>query len=124
MRDKDRVNLLAVLDAIEAIQVYVRGIVTPREFHSTRMVFDATLMNFVVIGEMVDRIAEETRRQAPALDWQKVKDFRNLVAHDYLGVDAEEVWQIIGHDLPDLEREVRRLLGAQQEHGEGARGHE
>jgi hypothetical protein len=34
------------------------------------------------------------------VDWNKIKDFRNLVAHDYLGIDAEEVWQIIYNHLP------------------------
>ena len=114
MHEKDRANLLAVLDAIHAIQVYIHGITTPQGFHEVRMVFDATLMNFVVIGEMVDRITEKTRARAPGLNWQKIKDFRNFVAHDYLGVDAEEVWQIIVRDLPGLESEVRRLLGPGQ----------
>jgi len=39
-----------------------------------------------------------------------VKDFRNLVAHDYLGVDAEEVWQIIKNDLPSLDAIVKKIL--------------
>jgi uncharacterized protein with HEPN domain len=124
MREKDRVNLLAVLDAIEAIPTYVRGIATPREFHSARMVFDAALMNFVVVGEMVGRITEDTKRRAPDLDWQKIKDFRNLVAHDYLGVDAEEIWQIIGRDLPALEREVRRLVETENQQDGGRSTHE
>jgi len=67
-------------------------------------------MNFVVIGEMVDRLSPELKIQYPKLDWQKVKDFRNLVAHDYLGIDAEEVWQIIHDHLPPLRIEIERIL--------------
>jgi uncharacterized protein with HEPN domain len=49
---------------------------------------------------MVDRPSASLKEQEPDIDWQGVKDFRNLVAYDYLGVDAEEVWQIIYNHLP------------------------
>jgi uncharacterized protein with HEPN domain len=51
-------------------------------------------MNFIVIGEMSERLSSELKEQYPEVNWQKIKDFRNLVARDYLGIDAEEVWQI------------------------------
>ncbi len=75
------------------------------------LVFDATLMNFVVIGEMVDRISPELKSRHTDLDWQRIKDFRNMVAHDYMGVDAEEVWQIIHANLPDLRTKIQAILG-------------
>ena len=67
-------------------------------------------MNFINIGEMADRLSKELKDRHVDVDWQKVKDFRNLVAHDYLGVDAEEVWQIIKNDLPILRNTVNNLL--------------
>ncbi len=67
-------------------------------------------MNFINIGEMVDRLSTELKARHTDFDWQKVKDFRNLVAHDYLGVDAEEVWQIIRDDLPSLKKTVEQIL--------------
>ena len=67
-------------------------------------------MNFVVIGEMVDRLSDEVKSRAQRVDWQKVKDFRNLVAHEYLGIDAEEVWQIVEEDLPVLKHSIEDLL--------------
>jgi len=45
-------------------------------------------------------------------DWNRIKDFRNLVAHDYIGIDAEEVWQIITNDLPKLETDILGMLKA------------
>ena len=72
--------------------------------------FDATLMNFVVIGEMVDRLSASLKEQEPDIDWQRVKDFRNLVANDYLCVDAEEVWQIIHSHLPILKTKIQSIL--------------
>lgn len=52
MSDKDRANLLAMLDAIEQIQSYTDSISNSDQFFDNRLVFDATLMNFVLLGEM------------------------------------------------------------------------
>ena len=42
--------------------------------------------------------------------WSKVKDFRNIIAHNYFGIDAEEVWQIIKNDLPKLKDDINKIL--------------
>jgi uncharacterized protein with HEPN domain len=110
MSSKDKANLLAILDAIERVNQYTKGLGSPEEFFKSSVVFDASLMNFINIGEMTDRLSKELKDRHADIDWQKVKDFRNLVAHDYLGVDAEEVWQIIKNDLPILRNAVNNLL--------------
>jgi uncharacterized protein with HEPN domain len=110
MSSKDKANLLAILDAIDRIDEYTTGISTPQDFFKSTIVFDASLMNFINIGEMSDRLSKKLKDRHADIDWQKVKDFRNLVAHDYLGVDAEEVWQIVKNDLPSLRSAVNSLL--------------
>ena len=69
------------------------------------------MMNFVVIGEMISKISEDLQNLHPEIDWNKIKGFRNLVAHDYFGIDAEEVWQIINNDLPVLQKQATAILG-------------
>ena len=110
MSSKDKANLLAMLNAIDRINEYVKGLSSPDEYFRSIVVFDATLMNFINIGEMTDRLTKELKDQHPGLDWQRIKDFRNLVAHDYLGVDAEEVWQIIKNDLPIFRSQLNKIL--------------
>jgi uncharacterized protein with HEPN domain len=110
MSSKDKANLLAILDAIDRVNEYTKGLGSPEDFFKSSVVFDASLMNFINIGEMADRLSKELKDRHVDIDWQKVKDFRNLVAHDYLGVDAEEVWQIIKNDLPILRNTVNNLL--------------
>ena len=48
---------------------------------------------------MVTKVSEEFKNTYIKIDWKRIKDFRNFVAHDYFGIDAEEVWQIITNDL-------------------------
>ena len=110
MPANDRPNLMAIVDAIDQIQNYTDEIANADDFYENRMVFDATLMNFVLIGEMCGRISDELKGTHSAVEWQKIKDFRNLVAHDYLGIDAEEVWQIIGDKLVPLRGQIEQIL--------------
>lgn len=67
-------------------------------------------MNFVIIGESVVRLSEELRAKENQVPWPQIKGFRNIVAHDYFGVDAEEVWQIIKNHLPELESQINNIL--------------
>ena len=67
-------------------------------------------MNFIIIGGMVSKISDEIKNIHSQIDWNRIKDFRNLVAHDYFGIDAEEVWQIIKNDLPNLEKDLLSIL--------------
>ena len=68
MSSKVRGNLLSILDAVGKIQVYTEAIRSAREFHAATLVFDACLMNFIVIGEMADRISGELKAKYPDLD--------------------------------------------------------
>jgi len=68
------------------------------------------MMNFVVIGEMIDKISDEFKKKHPEIEWIKIKGFRNIVAHDYLGIDAEEVWQLIRNKIPTLKSDIKLLL--------------
>ncbi len=70
------------------------------------------MMNFIVIGEMVDKLSDDILKETSGkIDWFKVKGFRNIVAHNYFGIDAEEVWQIIHDTLINLEKELESLIG-------------
>ena len=112
MSRKDRGSLLAILDSINRILEYVKGIASAKEYFQSQIVFDATLMNFINIGEMANRISPDLKAKYAEVNWQKMKEFRNLVAHDYLGVDAEEVWQIIKDDLRPLENSIKKILSS------------
>ncbi|HPM03411.1 MAG: DUF86 domain-containing protein [Bacteroidales bacterium] len=107
---KDQYCLESILEAIDRITEYTSGIKTADDFDKDYRNFDATMMNFVVIGEMIDKISDEFKKKHPEIEWVKIKGFRNIVAHDYFGIDAEEVWQIIKTKIPTLKSDIRLLL--------------
>jgi uncharacterized protein with HEPN domain len=110
MPKNDRANLLAILDAITKVQKYVQGFAESDELYRDSKSFDAVMMNFVFIGEMVDRISDRTKIDHPEVDWKQIKDFRNIIAHNYLGIDAEEVWQIVQNHVPKLQTELSAIV--------------
>lgn len=110
MSEKDKANLLAILDSCAKIKRFVDDIWDADAFFKDEKTFDAVLMNFVVIGEAVARLSDELKDGKDQIEWNKIKGFRNIVAHDYFGVDAEEVWQIINTELPRLQEEISHYL--------------
>lgn len=110
MLTKDRHCLESIIEAIDKIIEYTSDIKSVDDFNNDNMAFDATMMNFVVIGEMVEKISEYLKRDHPELEWTKIKGFRNIIAHDYFGIDAEEVWQIIKNKIPKLKTDIQGLL--------------
>ena len=110
MSSKDKHSLRAILEAISKIHRFTNDHSDPDSFHEDDKAFDAVMMNFIVIGEMVSRISSDTKEANTQIDWNRIKGFRNLVAHDYFGIDAEEVWQVIVNDLPTLKKEIDKIL--------------
>ena len=110
MPKSDRANLLAILDAIAKIEQYVQGFTQSDELYGDSRSFDATMMNFVLIGEMVDRVSDQTKSKHPEVNWKQINGFRNIIAHNYLGIDAEEVWQIVQNHVPRLQKQLAAVL--------------
>jgi uncharacterized protein with HEPN domain len=110
MSESDTVNLLAILEACGKISQFVVGLSNSDEFYEDEKTFDAVLMNFINIGESITKLSEKLKASEPGIPWAKYKGFRNIVAHNYFGVDAEEVWQIIHTSIPQLEAEAKIIL--------------
>jgi hypothetical protein len=55
--------------------------------------------------------ADATKARRPEIEWRAIAAFRNVLVHDYLGVDLEEIWDVVQRDVPGLKRAVESLLG-------------
>lgn len=107
--EKDRVNLEGILSSIHKIENYIVGITNHERFYEDEKTFDSVLMNFVVIGESVAKLSNAFKEGYPEISWSKIKAFRNFVAHNYFGIDSEEIWQIIHSHLPLL-KDIKKIL--------------
>ena len=106
----NRLSLLTILEAIEKITLYSQGFDSCENFYHDSKSFDATMMQFIVIGEMIDKIDETFKKAHPQIEWIKIKNFRNIIAHNYFGIDADEIWEIIHYKIKPLQHEIEKIL--------------
>ena len=115
MYERDfRLYLSDILDSGRAIQEFVKGL-SFEGFCKDRKTYSAVIREFEVIGEAVGKCFEELKRKHPDMEWQDIRDFRNLLIHEYFGVDLEIVWRIVKDDLPALMDAVNEILRVESE---------
>ena len=71
---------------------------------------DTVIRNIEVIGEAAKRVSADTRNQLPDLEWKRIGGMRDVLIHDYIGVDLEEVWSVASVRIPELRLALERFL--------------
>ena len=75
-----------------------------------RMIQDAVIRNFEVIGEATKRLSTEFREKYSEVPWRRIAGLRDVLIHDYLRIDLEEVWGIIQDYLPELKVKIQIII--------------
>ena len=95
-----------MLDCIERIEEYA---IDKEQFAQSRLVQDAVIRNLQILAESSQRLSEATKKQFPDIPWRSISGFRNILVHDYLGVDLELIWSVVEMELPNLQRVLLEL---------------
>lgn len=88
-----------MLESMDRIEEYL-GDCDFKRFKQTRMVVDAIIRNLEIIGEASKNIPTEIQAKYPEIPWRKMYGLRNLIAHEYFGIDYEMIWEITKNNLP------------------------
>jgi uncharacterized protein with HEPN domain len=105
-----RLRVEDILEAIADVTTYVAGL-TFEQFSADRKTIHAVLHNLQVIGEAARHIGDEVELRYPDVPWAEMRDMRNVLAHEYFGVDLSVVWETIRHDLPPVATALKKILG-------------
>jgi len=103
-----RISLVQILECLDRIRAYTKD--GKRKFDHDSMVRDAVIRNFEIIGEASKRVPMEFREQTSEIPWRGLSGFRDVLIHQYEGVDYERVWRIIEEDLPGLRSAISKAL--------------
>ena len=87
-------------------------------FIADGLTYDATLRNLELIGEAATHIPSEVREAHSEIQWRDIIATRNRLAHGYLGIDNDIIWDIIQNDVPKLLPALRKLLEATRKDSE------
>jgi uncharacterized protein with HEPN domain len=104
----DLVYLKHILECIRRIEENTRD--GRENFLASHTLQDAVLRNLQTLSESTQRLSEVSRAKHPELDWKRIAAFRNILVHDYLGIDMERIWEIAQRDVPELKRVVAVML--------------
>lgn len=98
-----------ILEAIDRIENYTEGFHF-EQWQQDQKTIDAVIRNFEILGEAATHVPLEVQNHFPNVPWAKMKGIRNLLIHEYFGVDAEVLWKTIQEDLPGLKKGLVKLF--------------
>jgi uncharacterized protein with HEPN domain len=109
MNKGDEVYLHHIMECIRRIEEDVAG--GRDQFMGSHTCQDAVLRNLQTLAESTQRLSSDLKATHPEIEWQRIAAFRNVLVHNYLGIDMDRVWEIVQRDVPALKLATSDMLG-------------
>lgn len=104
-----KVFLEHILESIEEIERNIHKM-SESKFYESTTIQDAVIRRLEIIGEAVRNVPDSFRERYPDIPWRKIAGLRDVLIHEYFGVDMKLVWQIANKDIPKLKKQISELL--------------
>lgn len=105
----DRTYIEHIAEAIDTIEGYLKE-VDYEKFSSHKMISDAVVRELEIIGEAANNISEQFQKEHLEVPWNKMVGIRNILVHEYFGVNLKVVWETCQHDLKELRKIIKPIL--------------
>lgn len=105
---RDQVYLNHILDSIKKIEQYTKA--GKKNFFSEMHWQDATIRQLEIIGEATKRISDEIRKDNTDVPWRRMAGLRDILIHEYMGVDLVAIWEITEKNLPPLKIQIEHII--------------
>lgn len=104
-----RLYIEDILESINKIEKYTKGM-SFEKFSKDEKTIDAVVRNFEIIGEATRQLDSGIKKKYSDIEWKSMIAFRNVIAHEYFGIDMEIMWDIIQTNIPPLKQKIQNLL--------------
>jgi uncharacterized protein with HEPN domain len=88
---------------------YTKGM-DRKEFFYDYKTFDAVMRNLEIIGEAIKHIPLEIREKYKEIEWRKITGLRDIVIHEYFGIDEDIIWDVVENKVPELKKQLEALI--------------
>lgn len=108
MKRDFRVYIEDILECISKIEEYIKG-VSEEDFYKNTQIQDAVLRRLEIIGEAVKKIPEEVRSNYPEIPWKEMAGMRDVLIHEYFGINMKRTWKVAKEDVFDLRGKIQKV---------------
>ena len=104
-----KIRITDILECIQHITAYTQDM-TQSEFQKDQKTIDAVLRNLEIIGEAARHVPETVTKKYPDIPWEEMRAIRNIVVHEYFGVDLNIIWHTTQVNLPSIVNKLEEIL--------------
>jgi len=105
---KDKLFLNDLVRSCEKVLRYSSGL-SREQFFADEKTYDAVLRNLEILGEAVKHLSSEFRDSHTQIEWRKIAGLRDMVIHEYFGLDAHILWDVLSNEVPRLREQLRSI---------------
>lgn len=99
-----------IMDSIEEIENFTKGITGKEKLLQKKVVYEAVIRKIEIIGEAVKNIPLSFKDRYSAVPWKGIAGMRDKLIHNYFEVDLARVWVTVTEEIPSLKKQIQEIL--------------